>query len=120
MIPLILYSDDTSGNRSKKWNKFDLWSLLLAGLPREENTKMENIHIIGASNQVEALEMADPIVDDLLQLEQVGIEVYEDLVCSTATNLQFSAQLSSEWKKQSTFAAFVTSSFHFVVSYSGT
>ena len=23
--PLILYSDDFSGNRSKKWNKFDAW-----------------------------------------------------------------------------------------------
>ena len=33
VIPLIIYSDDTSGNRSKKWNKFDYWCLLLAGLP---------------------------------------------------------------------------------------
>ena len=24
MIPLILYSDDTKGNQSRKWNKFDL------------------------------------------------------------------------------------------------
>ena len=38
---------------------------------------MENIHLIGASNQVAALEMAEPIVDDLVQLESEGIEVYD-------------------------------------------
>ena len=38
---------------------------------------MENIHIIGASNQVAALEMAEPIVDDLIHLESEGIEVYD-------------------------------------------
>ena len=30
-IPLILYSDDSSGKKSKKRNKFDNWALLLAG-----------------------------------------------------------------------------------------
>ena len=25
MLPLILFSDDTSGNRSKKWHKFESW-----------------------------------------------------------------------------------------------
>lgn len=31
MLPLILYNDDTSGNKSKKWNCFDVWALMLAG-----------------------------------------------------------------------------------------
>ena len=31
IAPIILYSDDFSGNRSKKWNKFDAWCLTLAG-----------------------------------------------------------------------------------------
>ena len=30
MLPLILYTDDTSGNKSKHWNKFDCWCLKLA------------------------------------------------------------------------------------------
>ena len=30
ICPLVLFSDDTSGNRSKKWNKFDYWCLTLA------------------------------------------------------------------------------------------
>ena len=25
MLPLILFTDDTSGNKSKKWHKFDSW-----------------------------------------------------------------------------------------------
>lgn len=32
MVPLILFTDDTSGNRSKKCNTFESWYLLLAGL----------------------------------------------------------------------------------------
>ena len=43
MLPLILYSDDTSGNRSKRWNKFDSWCFKLAGLPNSENQKLHNI-----------------------------------------------------------------------------
>ncbi len=30
-IPLILFCDDTSGNKSKKWNKFIEWDLIIAG-----------------------------------------------------------------------------------------
>lgn len=70
MVPLILYSDDTSGNRSKKWNGFDVWALMLAGLPKHENLKLQNIHLISASNCVKAVEMAKPIVEDLLRLEE--------------------------------------------------
>ena len=31
-IPLILFCDDTSGNQSKKWNKFIEWDLIIAGV----------------------------------------------------------------------------------------
>lgn len=30
-IPVILFCDDTSGNISKKWNKFIEWNLIIAG-----------------------------------------------------------------------------------------
>jgi len=38
MVSLVLYSDDISGNRSKKWNKSDVWAMMLAGLPLAENS----------------------------------------------------------------------------------
>ena len=54
MVPLILYSDDTSGNRSKRWNKFDSWCLKLAGLPNEMNQQLHHIHLLCSSNKVES------------------------------------------------------------------
>ena len=44
MVPLVLFSDDTSGNKSKKWHKFDSWSFVLGGLPHHENSKISNLH----------------------------------------------------------------------------
>ena len=76
MVPIVLYSDDTSGNRSKKWNSFDVWAMMLAGLPREENAKLHNIHFIAASNKVKALKMTDPIVGDLIKLEE-GVVLFD-------------------------------------------
>lgn len=37
MLPLILFTDDTSGNKSKLWNKFYSWCLKLASLPNKDN-----------------------------------------------------------------------------------
>lgn len=76
MMPLILFTDDTSGNKSKKWHQFDSWSLLLAGLPRHENSKMTNIHFICCSDVVSALGMAEGIVPELISLSE-GIEAYD-------------------------------------------
>ena len=42
---------------------------LLAGLPRKENSKLHNIHMITSSNTVSALDMAMPMVDELLKLD---------------------------------------------------
>ena len=76
VVPLLLFCDDTSGNRSKQWNMFISWLLLLGGLPKHMNTQLQNIHFICTSNQVSALEMACPIVEDLLKLEK-GVFMYD-------------------------------------------
>ena len=77
MLPLVLFSDDTSGNRSKKWHKFDSWSVMFAGLPRRENAKISNIHFICCSDVVSALDMTGPLVQQLYDLESNGIEVFD-------------------------------------------
>ena len=73
-VPITLYSDDTSGNRSKKWNKFDVWVFLLAGFPRTENARMKNLRLMSASSHVCAKNMAEAIVTDLHKLEE-GVQV---------------------------------------------
>lgn len=76
-IPLVLFSDDVSGNESRKWNKFDVWALLLAGLPRSQNSQLENIHFVTASNKLGCLQLVGPVVDDLLVLEKEGRIMYD-------------------------------------------
>ena len=78
IAPINLYSDDMSGNRSKKWNKFDVWCMTLAGLPRKESVKFQNVHFISCSNRLSALEMTEPLVEDLKMLEK-GIKVFDAL-----------------------------------------
>lgn len=80
MLPLLLFSDDTSGNRSKKWHKFDSWSVLFAGLPRHENMKIKNIHFICCSDVVSALDMAVPLSHELQDLEMHGVDAYDSVM----------------------------------------
>ena len=74
--PLILFSDDTSGNRSKKWNKFDYWCLTLAGLPASESRMFHNMHFLSCTNQMSSLDIVGPLVEDLEQLEE-GVVMYD-------------------------------------------
>ena len=62
-VVIVLYTDDTSGNKSKKWHLFNSWSILLAGLPHSHNSQLGNIHFICCSDRVSVLEIAEPIVD---------------------------------------------------------
>ena len=78
VVPLLLYTDDLSGNRTKKWNCFDAWSMLLAGLPKSLNAQLEHIHLMCASNRVFALSQMKPIVDDLLLLQD-GMVMFDAL-----------------------------------------
>jgi hypothetical protein len=80
MLPLILYTDDTSGNRSKQWNKFDCWCFKIAGLSTAENSRLHNIHFICCSNKCAVLDMTKPLVDDLIMLESRGVEVHDALL----------------------------------------
>ena len=69
VAPLVLFCDDTSGNRGKKWNKFDSWSFVLGGLPQKDSRKPANVHVISCSNSVSPLDMARPIAAQLKQAE---------------------------------------------------
>ena len=79
VLPLILFSDDTSGNKSKKWHKFISWYLKLAGLSGQTSSKVCNIHFVCCSDNLSTLELGKPIAEELLFLETQGIEVYDAL-----------------------------------------
>ena len=77
MLPIILYTDDTSGNKSKQWNKFDAWCVKLAGLPKKENSKLHNIHFVCCSNKVSVMDMCAPLASELQEIEATGINAYD-------------------------------------------
>ena len=62
MIPIVLFSDNVSGNESKKWNELNVWAMMLGGLPKELIRKLENIHFMCASSKVECCELVKPIL----------------------------------------------------------
>ncbi|KAI7874436.1 uncharacterized protein EV154DRAFT_569723 [Mucor mucedo] len=74
--PIILWSDDTSGNKSKQYNVFDSYLMYLAAMPMEERNHRENTMFICTSDKnLKAVNMVSSLVDDLAKLED-GIEVY--------------------------------------------
>lgn len=77
MLPLTLFTDDTSGNKSKKWHKFDSWSVMVAGLPRHENSKVPNIHFCCCSDVASAVDMAEALVPELISLAEKGVTAYD-------------------------------------------
>ena len=77
LLPLLLYTDDVRGNLTRKWNGFDVWYLLLGGLTWKENVQFRNIHFLTYSNNANAMDMSEPIVQDLERLENEGIVAYD-------------------------------------------
>ena len=76
IAPIVLFSDDTSGNKSKKWNKFDSLCMTLAGLPLHMADKAQHMHFISCSNKLSALDMVASLMDDLLKVGD-GVCMYD-------------------------------------------
>ena len=50
---------------------------MFAGLPREQNAKINNIHFLCCSSVISALDMAGPVAQQLYDLETNGVEVFD-------------------------------------------
>ena len=61
MLPLVIFSDETSGNTTKKWNRIETYSMVMAGLPQREARKFENIHLLTASNIVNSSDLGQTL-----------------------------------------------------------
>ncbi|KNZ52293.1 hypothetical protein VP01_3625g1, partial [Puccinia sorghi] len=64
-IPINLYSNNTSGNISKRWNKHISFFFTLSGLPPRISNQEFNCHFLDHSNQAGVLELSGQIVDEL-------------------------------------------------------
>ena len=64
-FPIWLYCDDTSGNKTKKWNKHNSFLFVPAGLPHHLVHREYNTHFIATSNLAEPLEMLEGIVGQI-------------------------------------------------------
>ncbi|KAA1114601.1 hypothetical protein PGT21_014993 [Puccinia graminis f. sp. tritici] len=93
--PIVLYSDDTSGNVSKQFNKHISFYFTLAGLPPHISNQEYNCHFLATSNLASVCEMLEMIVKELNELATVGFEAYDhsisQVVLVTSTVLCFVA-----------------------------
>ncbi|CAO3600929.1 unnamed protein product [Absidia cylindrospora] len=99
VAPIILFTDDTTQNSSKQYNKLGSWSMTCAAMTMEERNRRENIKFIGAvagSDGLDAMAMIPGLMKDLKKLEQ-GVVMYSlkhqgpaivvaPLLCITADN----------------------------------
>lgn len=78
-VPIVLFSDDMSGNQSKRWNKHEVWYCYLGGLPFAEAQKEFNIHFLGTSNVCSSMELLPPIMDEIVGAVQEGFVAYDSI-----------------------------------------
>ncbi|KAI8443763.1 hypothetical protein BY996DRAFT_8511988, partial [Phakopsora pachyrhizi] len=76
-IPLNFYSDDTSGNVSKQWNKHISIFISLAGLPPKLSNQEFNTLFVATSNIATALELAAPVCDEINNLSLSGFTAFD-------------------------------------------
>ncbi|KAI9144020.1 hypothetical protein BKA69DRAFT_1036375 [Paraphysoderma sedebokerense] len=76
-VPLMLWSDETSGNTTKKWNKYESVFVVLAGLPFKEQQKLKNLHFLCTSNRANVQALLKPIAEEIYQELEKGIECFD-------------------------------------------
>ncbi|KAI9325413.1 hypothetical protein BD770DRAFT_405267 [Pilaira anomala] len=77
-IPYNIFSDDTSGNSTKKWNCYDTWSMNPAAVPLSVANHYLNQLFLCGTNKLTAMEQLPYLVDDLVALEN-GIVLFDAL-----------------------------------------
>ncbi|XP_063401568.1 uncharacterized protein LOC134685600 isoform X1 [Mytilus trossulus] len=75
-VPVNVFVDDTSANRSKKWNPINVWTLQIAGIPAKEKMAKNSHHFLGVTSG-DAKSLATPVVEDLNTLYHEGKVMYD-------------------------------------------
>jgi ribosomal protein L35AE/L33A len=76
LAPISVFSDETSGNVSKQYNKYESCTFTFSNMPREKRAQNIHSHILSTSNGIHAMEQLDTVAEDLLDMETgiVGID----------------------------------------------
>ncbi|KAA1100370.1 hypothetical protein PGTUg99_023983 [Puccinia graminis f. sp. tritici] len=82
-VPLNMYCDDTSGNKSKKWNKHISYYFTLSGLPPKISNQQFNCHFLCTSNIAGALDLGEIVVQQLNEMVNNGFEAYDMTLSQT-------------------------------------
>ncbi|KAI9103395.1 hypothetical protein DFS34DRAFT_671836 [Phlyctochytrium arcticum] len=77
VVPLVLFCDDTSGNRSKRFNPHESWFVQLAGLPFADQQDVYHIHFVCTSNEANGIEMADRLVEQIAGPSSEGFVAFD-------------------------------------------
>ncbi|KAI8849952.1 hypothetical protein BC829DRAFT_345983, partial [Chytridium lagenaria] len=64
-VPVLIFSDEMSGNYSKKWNLHENCFMILAGLPFEDQQRNEHLHLMCTSKSTDSIDLMDAIVENL-------------------------------------------------------
>ncbi|QRV78666.1 glutamate receptor 3,4 [Ceratobasidium sp. AG-Ba] len=112
-IPLVIFQDDVSANRTKQWNKHHVVYSSNAALPRKEMNRASNVRFVGSSPHAKPLEMmrcvmqmceetfTDPVaVWDVATNTEVLVRLY--CLCISADN-QMHVEHCSSTGMQSTY-----------------
>ncbi|KAG1320243.1 hypothetical protein G6F63_014357 [Rhizopus arrhizus] len=78
IVPIIFFTDDTSGGSSKQHIPYESWSMTYAALPLEERGRRENTMFIGCapkSDGINAMHFIPALVADMKALEK-GVAMF--------------------------------------------
>ncbi|KAH8930587.1 hypothetical protein BT69DRAFT_1210241, partial [Atractiella rhizophila] len=85
-VPVVLYADDTSGNRSKKWNKHQSFLATLAGLPNKLQQQEFCVQFLGTTNVGSVLELLEGVVSQILDAWKEPVVAFD---CLTGEEIIF-------------------------------
>ncbi|POW11984.1 hypothetical protein PSTT_04786, partial [Puccinia striiformis] len=91
-VPITLYADDTSGNKSKQWNKHISFYFTLSGLHPHLTNQEYHMHFLSTSNVATSLELAAPIIPpprDWSHTITTLHEAWEKVKIKTATKADY-------------------------------
>ncbi|KAK7438400.1 hypothetical protein VKT23_018013 [Stygiomarasmius scandens] len=106
-FPIWLYCDDTSGNKSKKWNKHNSFLFTAAGLDRHDVHSEYHVHFLATSNIAPPLEMLDGIADQIEEGQTTGIWAYDCVHCEMVLLIVSVLAMLGDNPMQSEFACHI-------------